>query len=133
MPRATVDVNETTRHDLKSCPGGYVVLRRLSYGEYLQRREMVGRMRFTGKKLDEAEMVAANKIVTAFEFKNCIVEHNLEDDNGQLLDFRSDISLRRLDPRIGEEIGNLIDAMHAPPDDEESLGNSGNGSEPASS
>lgn len=127
MPRATIDIQDTHKYDLKSLPGGFVVLRRLSYGEYLQRKEMMMQMRVQQqeKKGDaEMELSMANTKVATFEFKNCIVEHNLEDHAGALLDFRMAFTLTLLDPRVGEEIGDFIDDLHKAVDpDEATQGN----------
>jgi hypothetical protein len=128
MPRATVNIQETIRKDLKTLPEGYVVLRRLTYGQFLQRREMMASMKFSGNQKTqgyEAEMAAAGRKVAEFEFANCIAEHNLEDDDGQLLDFRRSASVHLLDPRIGDEISSYIDEMNQ---FEAELGNSVNGS-----
>lgn len=129
MPRATVDINQHQRYDLKSCPGGFVVLRRMNYGEFLQRREMAMQMKMTseGKSKNSAtemDLSMAQTKVAQFEFRNCIVEHNLEDHAGTLLDFRQAWTLSQLDPRIGEEIGELIDKMHQFDDAEDVQGNS---------
>lgn len=115
MPRAVVNIEETVRKDLKSCPEGYVVLKRLTYGQYLYRREMAAKMQFSGKPGSQdvqGELAAANRKVTEFEFANCIVEHNLEDDHGKVLDFKQPHNVHALDPRIGDEIGRYIDEMN---------------------
>jgi hypothetical protein len=127
MPRAIVDANDTERYELKTCEGGFVILRRLSYGEKLKRQEMSfgAAMKIEGGKQRQSrssEMVMdmAQTAATEFEFKNCIVEHNLEDDNGNLLDFRTSVHVHLLDPRIGEEIAEYINMMNNAPVD---LGN----------
>lgn len=43
MPKATVS-HDRVRHDLKTCEGGWVELRQLSYSEILARRDGVTRM-----------------------------------------------------------------------------------------
>ena len=123
MPRATNNINETERFDLKSCPGGFVVLRRLTYGQYLERQglAMQLQMQSVGKKSDaKIDIDMAQQKVAEFEFKHCIAEHNLEDDQGNLLDFRQAFTLTMLDPRIGQEIGDCIAKMN---DFEAELGN----------
>lgn len=113
MPRATVDVAETQRHELKTCPDGYVVLRAMTYGEYLKRRDMLSNMRLKGQGKDsEAIMDMATEKVAIYEFSKCIVEHNLEDDKGDLLNFRNPNTFNQLNPRIGEEISTLIGKMN---------------------
>ena len=128
MPKATTNVNDTERHDLNTCEEGFVVLRRLNYGEMLERRTLAGKLNFAGKPGEKdvnAYINMANRIVTEFEFKNCIVDHNLENENGQPLDFRSAATITMLDPRIGDEISALIDGMNQA---EASLPNSVSGS-----
>lgn len=126
MPKATTNVNDTEKFDLKTCEGGFVVLRRMNYGELLERRTLAGKLNFQGGKGDtQAYINVANRLVTEFEFKNCIVDHNLENESGQPLDFRSGVTISLLDPRIGDEISSLIDSMNQA---EASLPNSVNGS-----
>jgi hypothetical protein len=115
MPRATVNLQETERHELKTLNEGYVVLRRLSYGEKLHRRAMVSNMKISSntKSSDFAgEMQLVNEAATRFDFQTCIVEHNLEDENGTVLDFKKLSDIQKLDPRIGEEIDTLINDMN---------------------
>lgn len=114
MPVATVDPEETHRFELKSLPEGFVVLRRMSYGEWLQRQEMLLKMKIEsqGKSNTSGEMSMANKEVTALEFRNCIVDHNLTDSQGNNLDFRSPIAIATLNPKVGSEIGEYINGLH---------------------
>ena len=122
MPRATVST-DTQRYDLKTLPEGFVELKRMSYGAWLHRQEMSMRLKIEAErnKAVAGEMAMANKAVTQYEFQQCIVNHNLEDENGQELDFRSIQTLEKLDPRVGNEIGQLINDMHE--FNEEELGN----------
>jgi hypothetical protein len=46
--------------------------------------------------------------VAEYEFRVCIVDHNLEDDNESPLDFRKSTTVKTLDGVIGEEISELI-------------------------
>lgn len=111
MPRATTDASMTERHELKSCPEGFIVARRLSYGEKLERRAMMSGMKVEtgGKGKDFAgEMQLMNEQATLYDFQKCIVEHNLEDENGNTLNLNSVTDIRRLDPRIGEEIETIL-------------------------
>lgn len=123
MPKAVVNISDTERIELKSISEGFVVLRRLTYGEYLNRRAMGARMTVqAGKGKDfEGELALVNEAVTRYEFANCIVEHNLEkDDNGTLFDFKKPADLSMLDPRVGEEISINIDRMNQFEEDGES-------------
>ena len=125
MPRATINTAETTRFELKSLPktdedeGGFVELRKLSYGQILERRDMGAKIAIEGlgdtrsKEEDlkvTTEMI--QKAVTEFEFKQCIVSHNLEDENGTILNFSNPNTVHALDPQVGQEISELIDEMN---------------------
>jgi hypothetical protein len=115
MPNAVVNLEDTERFDLKSLPEGYVVLRRLSYGEKLKRRAMTTHMTMKtqkGKKDLEAQMQLINEAASQFDFAHCVVEHNLEDANGSLLNLGSVADLQRLNPRVGDEIEQLMDQMN---------------------
>lgn len=124
MPRATNNIADVERIDLTTCPGGYVTLRRMTYGQYLHRQQMAMdmQMQTTGKKGSAMSMdinMAQDK-VAAFEFATCIGEHNLEDDQGNSLDFRQALHVQMLDPRVGQEIGDNINRMNT---FEEAVGN----------
>lgn len=135
MPRATIDLEETFRYDLKTLPsengsmGGFVVLRRLSYHQMMQRRDIAAKIgweerRSTGRKANQDETVKAlmevmNVATMEYEFKHSIVGHNLEDSSGNLLDFANPESYRNLHPKIGAEIGKYIDDLNVEMDDEE--------------
>ncbi len=125
MPRATIDTTQTERFELKSLPstneneGGFVELRKLSYGQILERRDMGAKIAIEGlsdrQSRDEDLKVTTEmiqKAVTEFEFKHSIVSHNLEDENGTNLNFSRPSDVWALDPQIGQEIGNLIEDMN---------------------
>ena len=131
MPKATTNVDETTRHDLVSLPEGFIVLRKLTYGQSLQRQSlltmrMIRDAETKSKGISKGEFNMANAEVTAFDFSHCIVDHNLEDERGRKLNLGLPNDFQRLDPRIGQEIDSIIQKQNA--FDEEALGNS----EPAS-
>lgn len=118
MPRATV-LRTTERRDLATLPktdeeeGGWVELRRLSFGEKLDKDAEAMKMRFDfGKVEDVKDMDAEVSLISAYatvvEFSRCIVDHNLEDDNGKKLDLSKLDSVRQLDPRVGQEISELL-------------------------
>lgn len=119
MPIATV-TKATVKEELKTLPGAFVVIRRMTYGEKLQRREqsMKMQMQMQDRKKDATiDIDMLSRAQTIWSFANLILEHNLEapinpDDplsGVRTLDLKkaSDISL--LDPQIGEEIDTLID------------------------
>lgn len=123
MPRATVNEEETVRKELKTLPEGFVLLKRLSYGQKLHRRAMVSKMRIEGGKgkgKDFAgEMDLISERATQFDFAHCIVEHNLEDNNERLLNFSSTADIARLDPRVGEEIDKYLNELNNFDEEEE--------------
>lgn len=119
MPKATIST-ENERKQLKSCPGGFVELRQLSWAEMMKRRDIASRMYADvstkqGTATPETirqYMEVVNVAIMEFEFKNCIVDHNLEDDDGNLLDFSNPMSLQILNPKIGSEIDRYIEELN---------------------
>jgi hypothetical protein len=118
MPKATVST-ENERHELKSCPGGFVELRQLSWAEMMKRRDIASRMyadvstrQNVTQETIRQYMEVVNVAIMEFEFKTCIVDHNLEDDDGNLLDFSNPMSLSILNPKIGSEIDRYIEQMN---------------------
>ena len=129
MPQATV-TQETVNRNLKSCPpDGFVELRTLSFHEMNTRSDIASRMYSEQKpnvKKPKEEVVRGyleimNVAVTEFEFRNCITDHNLEDENGNPIDFTRPMQAWRLDPKIGQEIGKYIDELNNFDDEEEDL------------
>ncbi len=115
MPRATIST-DSQRFELKSLPEGFVTIRRMSYGRWLERQEMALQIQFNqsqgkGKGM-QGDVKALQRITTEFEFKECIVDHNLTDDNDTPLDFRAVGILQKLDPRVGNEIESIIQELH---------------------
>jgi hypothetical protein len=118
VPRATSITTDTETFKLKSCPDGEVTLRRMTYGQKLTRQEQAVKMtmemqqgggRQSARKMD---MDMLQHAATLFDFAACVVDHNLEDENGQKLNLTTPRDIDRLDPRVGEEIANRIDEMN---------------------
>lgn len=134
MPRATADTTKTERHELKTLPEAYVVLKKLTYGQMLHRQEMAGEMAMKSQPgrgrntPQEAVIKMMQSLVTEYEFRNCIVDHNLTDENDQPLNFSLPGTVMRLDPQVGDEISQLIDDLNQYQDDNP-LGNSNTGSD----
>lgn len=126
MPIASI-VDPTQRFDLKSLSGGYVVIRRMTWGEKLKRQSMMTKFHMNlGDKRDKnssAEVDILQEKVSLWEFQNLIVEHNLEhrEVNGNVreLNFKNINDVNLLDPKIGEEIQSRIDELNAFEEDEE--------------
>lgn len=117
MPRATVST-DTTHKDLTTCPGGYVELRQLPFGQMLTRRDKASRMiQEIDPKAKESDIARVqvdilNEWGRRYDFKHCIADHNLEDENGIKLDFSNALAIDILDPRIGQEIERYIDELN---------------------
>jgi hypothetical protein len=63
VPRATHNMSHTERFELKSLPGGFVVLRRLNYEQYLERQAMAMEMRMSTTAGQSADRQIAADIV----------------------------------------------------------------------
>lgn len=131
MPRATV-TTDTTQYDLRSLPGGYVVLRPMPYGTKLSRMDQAMKMTFKQdsgprkrgqKQTADTEVEMLQRAAALIDFKTCVVDHNLEDESGRKLDFHQVADFEALDSRVGEEISKLIDEMNNF-ESEEEVGNS---------
>lgn len=124
MPVAGGRPNNTKKFDLKSCPGGYIVLRKMDYGDKMLRKQKLGKATVSGNNSKNsndfvAEMQMINEEVTMFEFARSIIEHNLsllknQDDptSEYPLDFTNPADVKKLDGSVGEEIDELIMAYN---------------------
>lgn len=121
MPNAVASLENTQRFELKSCPGGFVELRRMTYGQSVQRRAMMKMTVDAGSKSKDfkGELAMASLDISKFEFRACIVDHNLEDENGNKLNLSQELDFARLDPRVGQEIDKRISEMNNFEDDDE--------------
>lgn len=126
MPRATARL-DGERVDLKSCPpDGFVVIRQLSFGEMLERRDQAVKYyqesstsRRQVQDIVKTEIDVLNKASRRYDFTTCIVDHNLEDDHGNKLNFQNPSTLDVLDPLIAMEIERAIDKLNREDVDEE--------------
>src|SRR5882757_2708260 len=109
MPRATVNTEDTDRFELKTLPkqgeeeAGFVVLKRMSFGQLVARRAMMKMSVDMGNKKNKdikGELAMASREVTQFEFRQCIVDHNLEDPEGRTLNFTNLMDFESLDPKV---------------------------------
>jgi hypothetical protein len=116
MPKATVSM-APEHYALKHCPpDGYVDLRRMSFGELLASQDMAYKVSAQSQEGSDDPTVGLSvtqAAVMEYQFRICIVKHNLEDDKGQPLDFaKSPQHVHLLDPLIGQDIAKKIDLMH---------------------
>lgn len=120
MPVAVV-TSEHHREELKTLPGAFVVVREMTYGERLNRSGLAGAMKILkDTKSDYAgEISMETQRLTLWDFANLVVEHNLEDTDGRTLNFKNEQDVRKLNSRIGDEVGQLIDKWNSFEDVEE--------------
>lgn len=122
MPKAVVTVNDTETFKLKSLEGGEVTLRRMTYGQKLSRQQNAVKTTVEqqkGSRSSKMNLDMLQHAATIFDFRACIVDHNLEDEAGQKLNLTNPVHIDRLDPRVGEEIAKYIDQMNNFEDDME--------------
>jgi hypothetical protein len=114
MPRATVSMAPVT-YNLLTCPGGWVKLRRMSYGELLTSQDMAYQVSVKESKdggdPDMGVNVTQAKILE-YQFKTCILDHNLTNESDQKLRFDSAEAVHMLDSLIGQEINAQLEKMH---------------------
>jgi hypothetical protein len=127
VPKATANITEPERRELKTLPEGFVTIRRLTYGQKLERRAMsstaTAETQGRSNKSMKMQMQMINERATLFDFTHCIVDHNLEGDDGRKLNLTNFDDIKMLDPRIGDEIEKLLDEVNNFEEDDEELGN----------
>lgn len=114
MPVATI-VSDTERFELKTLPGGFVIIKRMTYGQSLVRSSMSTKFLVggsTNSKDFQGELDMQVEAVALWDFANCVVDHNLTDANDRPLNFKNAADVRGLDPRIGQEVGKYIDGIN---------------------
>jgi hypothetical protein len=126
MPIAVV-LDTKKRYDLKTLPDGYVVIRRMNFGESLKRKDMMASvaMEISGKKgktQDETTKMHMDILAektTLWEFAELILEHNLTDEHNKPLDFRQPAHVKRIVGQIGDEISLYINELNSFEEDAE--------------
>lgn len=119
MPSAVVTNNVSEKILLKTLPpDGYVVVRRMNYGEELSRQSKATKLIVGGEDAKSGKGFAGEvdiqtEAIAFWDFANLVVEHNCEDETGRTLNFKSVMDVKRLDARVGKEIGEIIDAFNA--------------------
>lgn len=118
MPKAVVSTS-SEKFELTTLEGAFVELKRMTYGQKLDRIQMATDMQISmsqnrGQQANSAKIDVMQKAVTLFDFKNCIVDHNLFEDDDETIkfDFTKPSCIDKLDPRVGEEIATLIDSLN---------------------
>ena len=107
----TVEVGfkpQEKKYDLEKAPGGWVELRRLNHGQSNALSDQ--RLTFrASKEAAEGEAKIDTRGGRHFAFAKCIVDHNLTSD-GTKIDFTKRRGVDSIDPIVGDEIADLIDA-----------------------
>ena len=115
MPRATV-TTDTTVAQLRTLDEGYVKVKPLSYGQKKTRADksasMWAELKERGGLGDRMMLDTITRASTLFDFQNCIVDHNLEDESGNKLNFDNEATLDILDPRVGDEIEKVLASIN---------------------
>jgi hypothetical protein len=110
VPVAVV-VEELHKEELKTLLGATVTIREMTYGERLKRSGLMGAMRILkDTKSDYAgEIAMQSEKLALWDFANLIVDHNLQDKDERLLNFKDPVDVEKLSASVGEEVGSLID------------------------
>jgi len=121
MPVGTV-TGKPRHFELQSAPpDGYVEIRTMSYGESMERQDIVVKMTTeTPRENPDGIQIGGEKVTwemanfatSLFDFQKCVVGHNLTDEHGRQLNLTTAHDLRQLDPRIGDEIDAHIKEMN---------------------
>jgi len=123
MPIAVVTNDISDKLPVTSAPpDGYVIVRRMNYGEKLLRSNMAAKFMMSGSSKDkdfQGELDMQTEEVAYWDFANLVVEHNMQDKDGKQLNFANKHDVKKLDGVIGDEIGNLIDGWNEPEKTEE--------------
>lgn len=113
---------------LKSCPpDGYVIIRRMDYGESLKRKDMMASMAMElndkkGANTEETmklQMKILQGDISIWEFSNLIIDHNITDEKENKLDFKNPNHVKMLRGPVGDEIQMHIDKLNSFEDDHE--------------
>lgn len=117
MPVATI-TETSERFDLKSLPGAYVVVKRMTYGQKLTRQQMAMKMQMRGnsKRDSTLDIEMMNRLTSLWSFANLIGEHNLTelmpDGSERPLNFANVADAEKIRSDVGEEIDTLIDKLN---------------------
>lgn len=117
-------------------PDGFIKARSLSYQEVLVRRDLAAKFIYrqkdevskrssngiggdkSGKRdapsTEDLEMMmeSANEVVQRFQFSTQIQDHNLEFAGGIKINFSNPAHLKKLPPKLGAEIEDILDKLN---------------------
>lgn len=128
MPIATITNTVSERIPVISAPpDGYVVVRRMNYGEELKRSGMAAKLLMNSNKDSkdfQGEIDMQTEEVAYWDFANLVVEHNMQDSDERLLNFKNRADVVKLAGPIGKEIGQIIDDFNGNVKDSDDTKNS---------
>ena len=107
---------------LTAPPDGFVIVRRMNYGEELKRSGMAAKLLMNANKDTkdfQGEIDMQTEEVAYWDFANLIVEHNLQDATGRLLNFKNRADVNMLSGAVGKEVGQIIDDFNAVKDSDD--------------
>lgn len=127
MPIGVI-LQATVKKELKTCPpDGYVEIKRMNYGESLERKDLMAEMSMEmrdnkTRSKDEnikLQMKMLQEKISLWEFATLIVDHNITDDKGAKLNFKNPSHVKALVGQLGDEITKYINELNSFEDDEE--------------
>lgn len=115
MPVGTVTNTVSEPIPLKTLPEGFVIVRRMSYGEELQRSAIATKFTVGGSNTKDfgGEVDIQTEKLALWDFANLVVDHNITDEKERKLNFKNEADVRMLSSEIGKEIGDIIDDFNA--------------------
>lgn len=123
MPVAVVTNTQSDKIPLITAPpDGYVVVRRMNYGEELKRSGMAAKLLMSSTKDSkdfQGQIDMQTEEVAFWDFANLVVEHNMQDADGRLLNFKNRADVVKLSGAVGKEIGQIIDDFNGAKESEE--------------
>ena len=132
MPFAGVE-EDPIHFDLKTVPGGWVKIARLSYGDKMRRLEHSMKQSMTSKKGQKEQRVDVDLTLSkakTMDFNKCVVDHNLTYLVGGVekpIPFGAPNILDLINGKVAEEIDGYIDEVNAYEEDTEAMIEEGKG------
>lgn len=126
MPFAGVE-EDPIEFQLKTVPGGYVKIARLSYGDKMRRIERSMTQSMTQKKGQKDQKIDVDLTISlakTMDFNKCVVDHNLTymvHGVEKPIPFGASNVLDLINGRVAEEIDKYIDEVNSYEEDSETM------------
>jgi hypothetical protein len=111
MPVGTVNREPVGPFPLEKLPDGFVTIVKMSYGETLKVGQMQAKMRARSRQ-EGMEVEMETLLTQAYIFKRCVVDHNIEKEDGSKFDLGNVNDLMNLDPAVGAEVEELVSKLN---------------------